>query len=194
MKKSNVGKLALAGVLAAVTFLLGLTPIGIIPIPPANVTLMCLPVIIGTLTTSLGLGMVLGLVFGITSVIRAFTAPSVLVVPLLGASPALVVVMSVVSRLLIPVAAYYVHKWISRHGKWEKTSVGVAGAAGSLINTVFYLGLMLVFYSITGLDSAAVLGTIAGVGALNGSLEAVAAVLICTPVVLAVNKVRKKEK
>ena len=58
MKKSNVGKLALAGVLAAVTFLLGLTPIGIIPIPPANVTLMCLPVIIGTLTTSLGLGMV----------------------------------------------------------------------------------------------------------------------------------------
>ncbi len=95
MKKSNVGKLALAGVLAAVTFLLGLTPIGIIPIPPANVTLMCLPVIIGTLTTSLGLGMVLGLVFGITSVIRAFTAPSVLVVPLLGASPALVVVMSV---------------------------------------------------------------------------------------------------
>ena len=101
MKKSNVGKLALAGVLAAVTFLLGLTPIGIIPIPPANVTLMCLPVIIGTLTTSLGLGMVLGLVFGITSVIRAFTAPSVLVVPLLGASPALVVVMSVVSRLLI---------------------------------------------------------------------------------------------
>ena len=190
MKKSNVGKLALAGVLAAVTFLLGLTPIGIIPIPPANVTLMCLPVIIGTLTTSLGLGMVLGLVFGITSVIRAFTAPSVLVVPLL----ALVVVMSVVSRLLIPVAAYYVHKWISRHGKWEKTSVGVAAAAGSLINTVFYLGLMLVFYSITGLDSAAVLGTIAGVGALNGSLEAVAAVLICTPVVLAVNKVRKKEK
>ena len=95
MKKSNVGKLALAGVLAAVTFLLGLTPIGIIPIPPANVTLMCLPVIIGTLTTSLGLGMVLGLVFGITSVIRAFTAPSVLVVPLLGASPALVVVMCI---------------------------------------------------------------------------------------------------
>ena len=87
------------------TFLLGLTPIGIIPIPPANVTLMCLPVIIGTLTTSLGLGMVLGLVFGITSVIRAFTAPSVLVVPFWGASPALVVVMSVVSRLLIPVAA-----------------------------------------------------------------------------------------
>ena len=55
--------------------------------------------------------------------------------------------------------------------------MGVAAAAGSLINTVFYLGLMLVFYSITGLDSAAVLGTIAGVGALNGSLEAVAAVL-----------------
>ena len=79
-------------------------------------------------------------------------------------------------------------------GNGKKTSVGVAAAAGSLINTVFYLGLMLVFYSITGLDSAAVLGTIAGGGAERLFGGGGGCAHLCTPVVLAVNKVRKKEK
>ena len=51
-------KLTQAGVLTAVTLVLGLTPLGIIPIPPANVTIMHLPVIIGTLTCGLGVGLV----------------------------------------------------------------------------------------------------------------------------------------
>ncbi len=189
--KNNVKTVALAGTLAALTLVLGLTPIGIIPIPPANVTLMCLPVIIGALTVSPKIGVLLGAIFGATSTFRAFTAPSALVAPLLGASPVYVVIMSVVARLLVPIIAYLVYKAISKTGR-KKVAVGVAAAVGSLTNTVFYLAFMLLFYALAGLDAAAVLGVIAGVGALNGSLEAVAAVLICTPVVLAVNKVREK--
>ena len=66
-------KLTQAGVLTAVTLVLGLTTLGIIPIPPANVTIMHLPVIIGTLTCGLGVGLVLGGVFGLSSVYAAFT-------------------------------------------------------------------------------------------------------------------------
>ena len=53
---------------------------------------------------------------------------------------------------------------------------------------------MLLFYTMAGLDSAAVLGVIAGVGALNGSLEAVAAVVVCTPVVIALTNIFHKKK
>lgn len=188
----NSKRIALIGVLVGLTFLLGLTPIGIIPIPPANVTVMCLPVIIGTLICGLGTGLLLGGVFGITSVIRAFTAPSALVAPLLADSPVLVIIMSMVSRLLIPVVAYYVYRLVAgKERKRQKTGIAVASAAGSIANTIAYLGLMLLFYQIMGIDNAAVLGTIAGVGALNGSLEAVAAVLVCTPVILAVRKSTK---
>ncbi|MBQ9941854.1 MAG: ECF transporter S component [Christensenellaceae bacterium] len=191
----KIRTIALGGVLAGLTFLLGLTPIGIIPLGPANVTLMCLPVIIGTLTVSTPMGVLLGGVFGITSVIRAFTAPSALVTPLMGVSPLLVIIMSVASRLIFPAVAGLVYKGVSAGGtKREKRALILSSAAGSLANTVSYLGLMLLFYALCGLDSAAVLGVIAGVGALNGSLEAVAAVLICVPVVLAVKKSGPKKK
>ena len=133
--------------------------------------------------------------FGLTSVIRAFTAPSLLVAPLLGASPVWVILMSLAARLLIPVAAHFVYRLVSGGGQTrEKRAIGAAAAAGSLINTIAYLGLMLLFYALSGLSATAVLGTIAGVGALNGSLEAVAAVLVCVPVVLAVKKAAQKRE
>ena len=58
-----------------------------------------------------------------------------------------------------------------------------------MTNTVFYLGLMLLFYTMAGLDSAPVLGIIGGTGIIAGSLEAVAAAVIATPCVLALNKI-----
>lgn len=189
--KKDVKKLATASVLAAITIVLGLTPLGIIPIPPANMSILCLPVIIGTLTCGLGTGMILGGIFGITSVIKAFTEPSVLVAPLLGSSPVFVIIMSLGARLLIPVVVYYVHRGMTRKGGMKKTGIGVSALLGSLTNTVCYLGLMLLFYVLAGLDSAAVLATVAGAGALNGSLEAVAAVAVSIPVVMAVNKSRR---
>jgi len=65
---------------------------------------------------------------------------------------------------------------------------------GSLTNTVCYLGLMLLFYTMLGLDSGVVLGVIASAGAMNGSAEAVAAALLCTPIVLGVRAAMGKGK
>lgn len=81
-------------------------------------------------------------------------------------------------------------------GKKNQTLAAiVAPIAGSLTNTIFYLGLMLLFYVISGIDASGVLAIIAGVGALNGSCEALAAALICGPIIVAVEKMlRKKAK
>ena len=178
--------------LCAITFVLGITPIGIIPIPPANVTIMHIPVIVGTIVFGLPTGLLLGGVFGLTSVIRAFTAPSALVAPLLGSSPLLVILMSVCARLMIPVVTFLVFRRISR--KRERLAAGLAAGLGTLTNTVCYLGLMLLFYMLCGIDSKTVLSVIAGVGALNGSLETVAAVIICTPVSLALLRYERRKK
>ncbi len=185
--KKLIYDLTVTGMLAAVTLVLAFTSIGIIPIPPANVTTMHIPVIIGTLVCGLRVGLVLGGIFGITSVIKAFTATSALVAPLLAESPLLVIVMAVGARLLIPVVVYLIAK--AFRNKYRTFGIALSSAAGSLTNTVCYLGLMLLFYVAVGLDSAKVLGIIAGVGALNGSLEAAAAVILCTPIVYAVRKI-----
>ncbi|MBE5781038.1 MAG: ECF transporter S component [Clostridiales bacterium] len=191
----NTKKMAQAGLLTAITLVLGLTPLGIIPIPPANVTIMHLPVIIGTLTCSLGVGLVLGAAFGLSSVYAAFTRPSALVAPILAESPLMVIVMSLGARLMVPVVVHLVYKAITKGDTVrQKTGVMAAAVCGSLTNTVCYLGLMLLFYTMLGLDSGVVLGVIASAGAMNGSAEAVAAALLCTPIVLGVRAAMGKGK
>ena len=62
-------------------------------------------------------------------------------------SPLLVVAMSIVPRLLVPLAAYLIARLPLRGPKRYGLLCG-AGLAGSATNTVFYLGLMLAFYGL----------------------------------------------
>ena len=98
--------------------------------------------------------------------------------------------MSLVPRLLIQIVIWFVYKGVTKKGTLSKTGTGLAAAAGALTNTVFYLGMMLLFYVLCGIDSEAVLAIIGGVGALNGSLEAVGAVIVSIPVVMALRKTK----
>jgi uncharacterized membrane protein len=84
-----------------------------------------------------------------------------------------------------------VYALASRKKPNKKRSVGLSAVAGSLTNTVFYLGLMLLFYVMAGIDSEKVLTLIGGTGLIAGSLEAVVSALISTAVVAALWSVEK---
>lgn len=185
--RSKVRMIAWTALFIAVTLILGLTPLGIIPIIPGfiDMTIMCIPVIIGALTLGLKSGLALGLIFAICSLITAVTR-SVIGPLLLEASVPKTLILIFVPRLLIPVSAYFVNKALPFKKGGIKTAI--SAIAGSVTNTVLYLGLMWAFFSdIVGAE----LFTTAA--ALNGSIEAVAAALICTPIVSAVRKTMPKE-
>lgn len=192
-------KLVYCAVFIAITFILGfaeffgLPPIGIIPIPPANITIMHIPIIVGTIFLGLRVGLILGFTFGISSFFKVlFIAPSTLIAPIFASSPIITFLIAVVPRLLIPIVIYYTYKLFSK--KANKTVSAVFGSLlGTLTNTIFYLGLMLLAYVLLGFDSSAVITVILGAGALNGSLEALAAMLICPPVIFALQKTIKLE-
>ena len=178
-------------ILAALVALLGMTPLGLIPLGFINVTILCVPVILGTLLLGLRTGLILGAVFGAISTARMFMAPSALVAPLLGANTALAVIMCILPRLLIPVVAHLSYKSLLK-GRFAKIAPAIASACGSLTNTVFYLGLMLVFYQLAGLDSTAVRALILGTGLIAGTSEAVVAALLVPPILIAVKKMMKR--
>ena len=67
---NNLRRFVTTALLVAVCLLLGLTPIGYIPIPPIEITLLCIPVIVGVMTQGLGAGLVLGFFFGLTSFLQ----------------------------------------------------------------------------------------------------------------------------
>ncbi len=188
--------LALAAIFLALILLLGLTPIGLIPLGFVNVTTLCIPVIVGTLLLGLKTGLVLGLCFGAISAMSAFGiygTPSALASALVAASPVLAAVMCFLPRLLIPVTTHFVYKLIARDREAYVRAVPVAAVAGSLTNTVFYLGLMLLFYVIMGINSEKVMALIGGTGLIAGTSEAIVAALLSTPILAALWKLTKKK-
>ncbi|HWR24522.1 MAG TPA: ECF transporter S component [Feifaniaceae bacterium] len=175
-------------------FFLGLTPWGLIPLGFINVTVLCIPTIVGTLVLGLKAGLLFGFFFGAASLMSvlglSMVPPSLLAGALLAKNPVFAVLMCFVPRMLVPVTTHLIYRLANRR-KRTTLSVVPAAVVGSLTNTVFYLGLMLLFYALSGLDSTPVLGIIGGTGLIAGTMEAVAAAVIATPAVLALNKLAK---
>lgn len=172
--------LTLTAILVAITLLFGFTPIGYIQTPFGIViTLMCLPVIIGTLTLGWKAGIALAALFAVTSIAKI---PSDVFGPtLLAENPVLLMVNIIVPRLLIPLVVALVYR--AMHLKKELVNIGVAAVAGSLTNTVLYLGFLYAFFS--GIIAG---GIILSVALFNGIIEAVVAALLCPPIVRALKK------
>ena len=187
--RKNLKNLVLLGLLAGLIFLMGQTPLGLIPLGFCNVTILVIPVAVGTIYMGWKYGLVLGATFAATSLLSALTKPSALVATLMGASPALMAVMTILPRLCIPLVIWAVYKLL---GKLKQPlAMGIAAACGSLTNTVLYLGLMLLFYVLCGIDNTKVLTTIAAVAGGAGPLEALAAAIITPPILTALQKIRK---
>jgi uncharacterized membrane protein len=167
---------AIAGVLSAVTVVLGVTHLGLIPwFSGASVTVMHVPVIVGALLEGPVVGVAVGLIFGLYSLFQAAAAPTgpidvAFVNPL----------VSVLPRLLIGPAAWLVYRALRGSGSAarEGTAVAVSGVVGSLANTVLVLSALSLF----GFIPWSVAG---GVAVANGLPEAAVAGLVVFVVVSA---------
>lgn len=162
-------KITLVGVLGAVTVILGMTPLGFVPVPtPAgSATIMHIPVVIGAILEGPLVGGLVGFVFGIFSFLRAgnpFVAD-----PLIGIIP----------RIFIGVLAGYSYRLIKK----ESIAVGLAAVVGTLTNTIGVLGLA-VWRGYLPLAPAI------GIGITHGLPEAVVAVIITILIVKVLNNIR----
>lgn len=196
MKMSNsTYRMTLTALFIALIVLLGLTPVGLIHLGFINVTVLCVPVIIGTILLGLKSGLLLGFCFGLVSLLSALgvsmVPPSTLAANLIGANMFYAIVMCFLPRLAVPTVTYGVYRLIAK--KTEKCSKALpfSAAAGSLTNTILYLGLMLLFYKLCGLDTTTIIGLITGTGLIAGSCEAVVAAVLATPIMVALWKIKK---
>lgn len=195
--KISTRLLTYTALFVALILLFGSTPLGLIPLGFVNVTILAIPVVIGTIVLGLGPGLILGFCFGLVSMLSMFgmtmTAPSALASALAAANPALAILMCFAPRLLVPVATHLTFRALSGRDGRRKAALPVAALAGSLTNTVFYLGLMLLFYTMVGLDSTGLRAVIAGVGLIAGGSEAAVNAILTTPIVMALWKVERKQ-
>lgn len=191
---NTIRKIAIAGVLSAVVIVLGLTGLGFIVLPfGASITILQVPVIIGAVLEGPLVGLFIGLLFGVFSVIQS---------ALIAATPIDMAFLSypfiaIVPRVLIGPAAWLLYALISgtlntkrvalagqdKSGAVNKgrvlielIAIGAAALVGSLVNTLLVL-LSLGFLKVFTWE------LIIPVIITNGSLEAAGSMIIALVVI-----------
>lgn len=190
-KRLNVRKMAVISILSAISIVLSMIPfVGYIPLGPVKATIMHVPVIIGAVIEGPAVGAAVGLIFGLTSLFKAFTEPTITSFCFMNP------IISVLPRILIGVVAYYVYTGIHKITKRIYLSGFVAGIVGSLTNTIGVMGLIYVIYAEKYMAAIGQSGNagkyILAISATNGLPEALVAGLLTAAVAVAM--IRKSKK
>lgn len=186
----NLKWMVTVALFAALLLMLNVTGLGMIRLWIIDLTTYCVVVVAGALVLGWKGGAILGAVFGLMSFWTAMTAPSALVAPVVQWSPLAAFILSVLPRVGIGLVAAGVHALLRRTRLNAHVCAGAAAVCGSLSNTVFYLGTMLLMYTLMGQFTTELLVSLGMVVVNNGILEAVLAGVISTPVVAALNKLK----
>lgn len=185
-KRINVRRLVIIGVLSGISIMLSLTPLGFIPIGPVNATIMHIPVIIGAVIEGPLVGLSIGLIFGLTSLIRAFTMPTV--TSFLMMNP----IISILPRIAMGLVSFYIFAVIYKITNKKKFSALITGIIGSLINTIGVLGAIYLIYGEKYIHAIGKIGSpekiIATIALTNGLPEALLAGIIVSSVVAVIKK------
>lgn len=195
-------KMVVFALFAAITFLLGLTPLGLISLPVIKATTTHIPVIVGSIVLGPWFGAALGLIFGLTSLIQnSFMAPGVssfVFSPFIQPGILSSIVVCFVPRALIGIISGFVFRLLSKIHKLDVKLITIlTGIIGSLTNTVFVMGFIYILfaeeYAAAQNVAVDVLFTfIMGIVASNGVPEAIVAAIITSAIAIPVLKYLKK--
>ena len=136
--KLSVRQIVISGLLGAISIVLGVTRLGYITIPGAlalSITIMHIPAILGAILEGPVVGLLIGLIFGISSFMLA---PTEIPPGNLWFSDPLV---SILPRIFIGVIAAYVYLALRKPNEWLAS--GSAAVAGTLTNTILVVGALI---------------------------------------------------
>lgn len=179
--KNYTRVVAVSGVMSAITVLLVITPLGMVPwFSGASLTIMQVPVIIAGILEGPVAGLIVGAIFGLSSLLKAAVAPNGVFDPIF-VNP----VVSILPRLLIGPVSYFVYRALK--GKESAPRIGIAAilasVAGCLTNTCLVLPLLKVFADLAHLAGLTWI-VIGGIALVNGLPEAGISAFIATATVL----------
>lgn len=191
-KKMDVGRLTMLAMLCGLLVVMGMTGIGLIPLPVIKATTMHIPVILGAILLGPSAGAVLGAVFGLCSIWSNTTSPGLLSFAFspfmtqegaVGAVKALWIALG--CRILLGVAAGWLWRLVKRMKLPDVVSLPVTATLATLLHTAMVMGsiyLLLAqqYAAAKNVGMEAVLGLVLGTVTASGIPEAIAAAILVT--------------
>ncbi|NLN96927.1 MAG: ECF transporter S component [Eubacteriaceae bacterium] len=167
--------------LIAIMAVLGFTPLGFIQIPPVSITIMHIPVMIGAMVMGPKEGGILGLVFGLISMVRAtFMGVSpidLMFSPFASGYPIQSIIMVLVPRILLGVITGVLYKSLEPKTK-DVLAIGLSATVGSIAHSALVLSCLAVLFSAFPLKEVIFI-----IISVNGTLELLAGVVVSVAVV-----------
>ena len=194
MNKSMIRTMTVTSLMIAITIIMTFTPMGTIPLPIVSVTIMFLPAIITVMLEGFLPGFTVATTAGIASMVRAYIMPTGILFPFIQ-NP----LVSVVPRMIIAVVVFFVFQALISTKVPRPVAIGIAAAAGSITNTVGFLGMMWIIYaaplhaavmSIPGTPHVSVWAFMLSIVTTNAVMEIVVNTIIATLVVVALTKAK----
>jgi uncharacterized membrane protein len=143
----NTALMAQVALLVAIMLVMQFTGINSIRIGPLKMSFMTLPVAIGAMLVGPVAGMILGTVFGLLSFWSAVAGTGGLTTFFFQYKPFSTFVLCVVMRSLMGLCCGLIFKVVSKLDKDEKTwSYFVGALSAPLLNTIFFMGYIILFF------------------------------------------------
>lgn len=183
--KSKTYRLVIRAILTAIIILQTMVPfLGFIPIGITSLTIIHITVIVAAIVLGTKDGMFIGLVWGIFTMIRAFTSPTTPLDIAVFTNP----IISVIPRVLVGLVAGLLFTIIYKKTKKVVAASIVAAIFGTITNTVLVLTLMGTLYTglvanTYGVDASALFVTLGGIAITNGISEVITAAIL-TPILV----------
>lgn len=149
--------------LVAIEIAMRLLGLGRVPVGPLYMSFLTLPIAVGAICLGPVAGLILGSVFGGFSLYDAVTGAGGMTSAFFAISPVHTVILTVGMRMLMGLCCGYVYRLVRRADKKGLFSYFVGAVSAPLLNTLFFMGyIVLVFY-----NTSAVQDIVAAKGAAN---------------------------
>lgn len=146
--KNELLKLTLTAAFIAIIAVMSFTPVGYLKIGVVSISFLSIPVVLGgALLGKLG-GAILGLAFGLTSFAQCFGMDA-FGTTLMGVNPVFTFLMCVVPRVLIGLLTAIIFESLSKTKLQINITSLITFISGSLINTIGFLGCLVLFFGKT---------------------------------------------
>ena len=145
-QQSNTRRMAQLALFIAIIFVMRITGLTRIPIGPLYMTLSMIPIAIGAMLIGPAGGAVLGLVYGCTSLYDAITGASVMTGAFFQISPVHTVLLCVGTRVLVGFLTGWLFRAVHRIDRTKTVSYFVGGLLAPVLNTVLFMGYIVLFF------------------------------------------------
>ncbi len=190
MKMKDTKKLVTCGLLIAIIIIMSVTPLGYLRMGALSITFLTIPVMIGAILIGPLAGAILGLAFGLTSLLLG---GSPLVLYIATINPFLAGVTCILPRVLMGLCCGAIFKGLKKPDSKSFIPFLLSALSAPVLNTVFFMSTLLLCFYTPIMEKYPALNTQAGGNviiftALFVGVNAVVEAVACTAVGSAVSR------